>query len=99
VDADGNRYLDVFAQIASIPIGYNSPDLLRLAKSDEFAIAAMNRPALGSFPPASWAETINTGLMKVAPAGLDQLFTMMCVSRHRARALVDAISGAGHAQM
>lgn len=33
VDVDGNTFLDVFAQIASIPIGYNSPQLLKLAKS------------------------------------------------------------------
>ncbi|SCV71232.1 BQ2448_2820 [Microbotryum intermedium] len=39
-DVDGNILLDVFAQIASIPIGYNNPRLLELAKSDEFAIAA-----------------------------------------------------------
>lgn len=33
VDVDGNTYLDVFAQIASIPVGYNSPQLLALAKT------------------------------------------------------------------
>lgn len=32
-DVDGNQFLDVYAQIASIPIGYNSPDLIALAKT------------------------------------------------------------------
>ncbi|KAH8918663.1 4-aminobutyrate aminotransferase [Atractiella rhizophila] len=79
-DVDGNTYLDMYSQIASIPIGYNHPSLLELAKSDEFAIAAMNRPALGSFPPASWTPIIRDGLLSVHPPGLDQLFTMMCGS-------------------
>lgn len=40
----------------------------------------MNRPALGSFPPVQWAEWLNTGLMKVAPTGLDNLMTTLCGS-------------------
>ncbi|BGP16197.1 4-aminobutyrate transaminase [Rhodosporidiobolus nylandii] len=80
VDADGNELLDVFAQIASIAVGYNNPDLIKLAKTDEFATAAMARPALGSYPSTEWAEIIETGLLKVAPKGLDQLTTMQCGS-------------------
>lgn len=33
VDADGNVLLDMFGQIASIAIGYNHPDLVKMAKS------------------------------------------------------------------
>ncbi|GAA5884589.1 hypothetical protein JCM6882_005309 [Rhodosporidiobolus microsporus] len=77
VDADGNELLDVFAQIASIAIGYNNPELIALAKMDEFAIAAMNRPALGSFPGKDWNETIRKGLLSVAPKGTPHLFTQM----------------------
>lgn len=33
VDLDGNVFLDLFAQIASIAVGYNHPDLVKLAKS------------------------------------------------------------------
>ncbi|GAA5975543.1 hypothetical protein JCM10908_005197 [Rhodotorula pacifica] len=80
VDVDGNEMLDVFAQIASIAIGYNNPELLALAKTDEFATAAINRPALGSFPSEQWAETIHRGLLSVAPKGTPHLFTQMCGS-------------------
>ncbi|WWD20158.1 4-aminobutyrate aminotransferase [Kwoniella shandongensis] len=80
VDADGNVLLDVFAQISSIALGYNVPALLDLARSDEFVKAAMNRPALGSFPPVQWASWLKTGLLTVAPKGLDQLVTTLCGS-------------------
>lgn len=40
----------------------------------------MARPALGSFPSTEWAEIIETGLLKIAPKGLDQLTTMQCGS-------------------
>lgn len=33
VDADGNALLDMFGQIASIAVGYNHPDLVKLARS------------------------------------------------------------------
>ncbi|GAA96828.1 uncharacterized protein L969DRAFT_87968 [Mixia osmundae IAM 14324] len=80
VDVDGNVLLDVYAQIASNAIGYNHPALIDLARSDEFITAAMNRPALGNFPPKIWKDLHTTGLLKVAPEGLSNLFTMMCGS-------------------
>jgi 4-aminobutyrate aminotransferase/(S)-3-amino-2-methylpropionate transaminase len=42
--------------------------------------AAINRPALGSFPPVQWAQWLNEGLMTAAPKGLDQLITTLCGS-------------------
>lgn len=43
-------------------------------------LISMNRPALGGFPPANWNDIISGSLLKVAPKGLDQLFTMMYVA-------------------
>lgn len=80
VDADGNVLLDMFAQIASIAVGYNNPDLLALARTDEFITATMNRAALGSFPPTKWAEWVESGLGSVKPKGLEHVFTAMCGS-------------------
>ncbi|KAI9766793.1 MAG: 4-aminobutyrate transaminase [Geoglossum simile] len=79
-DPDGNMLLDVFSQIASIPIGYNCPVLLRAASSPEMASALANRPALGIFPQHDWAQILRTGILKVAPKGLDQVFTAMAGS-------------------
>lgn len=37
--------------------------------------ALINRPALGNFPQHDWADILETGILKVAPKGLNQVFT------------------------
>ncbi|CAK9440252.1 uncharacterized protein LODBEIA_P43520 [Lodderomyces beijingensis] len=73
-DVDGNLYLDVYAQIASIPLGYNNPALIELAKSDKMIRAIVDRPALGNFP-GSDLEEIVEDVLKVAPKGQDKLWS------------------------
>ncbi|OBT55465.1 4-aminobutyrate aminotransferase [Pseudogymnoascus sp. 24MN13] len=75
VDPDGNVLLDVYAQIASIPVGYNNPTLAKAAQSPEMINSLINRPALGNFPSHDWAQILETGILSVAPKGLDQVFT------------------------
>jgi 4-aminobutyrate aminotransferase/(S)-3-amino-2-methylpropionate transaminase len=77
IDPDGNTLLDVFAQIASIPLGYNNPTLLQVAKSDAMASALANRPAMGNFPQHDWAAVLRDTLLKAAPPGLNKVFTSM----------------------
>ncbi|KAJ5752049.1 4-aminobutyrate aminotransferase [Penicillium odoratum] len=79
-DLDGNMLLDVYAQIASIPVGYNNPHLKEVTKSPEMVNALINRPALGNFPSADWAHILKTGALKAAPKGLNQVFTAMAGS-------------------
>ncbi|KAJ2001623.1 hypothetical protein H4R26_004035 [Coemansia thaxteri] len=75
VDADGNQLLDLYCQIASIPVGYNNAAVLRAAQGEEMATTLANRPALGVFPSREWADVLEQAYMRVRPAGLDMVFT------------------------
>lgn len=44
------------------------------------ASALINRPALGNFPQHDWASILESGILKVAPKGLNQVFTAMAGS-------------------
>lgn len=79
-DADGNVLLDVFAQIASIPLGYNHPTFLELANQPHFQTALANRAALGVNPNIDWVDSVEEAFMSVAPKGMSNVFTVMCGS-------------------
>lgn len=73
-----NNYLltlPSYSQIASIPIGYNNPALIEAAKSPQMISALVNRPATGNFPSSEWHDILKDGLLRVAPPGLDKIFT------------------------
>lgn len=79
-DADNNRMLDVFGQIASLPLGYNHPAIMKMLAEPATQIILANRPALGVLPPLDWAETLEETLMRIAPKGMTDVTTMACGS-------------------
>ncbi|KAM7332988.1 hypothetical protein ACRRTK_006308 [Alexandromys fortis] len=89
VDVDGNRMLDLYSQISSVPIGYNHPALAKLIQQPQNASTFINRPALGILPPENFVDKLRESLMsvslrdnpsQVAPKGMSQLITMACGS-------------------
>lgn len=75
-----NLSLNSYAQIASIPVGYNNPHLAAAVNTPEMVRAIINRPALGNFPSADWSHILRTGLLAAAPKGLNQVFTALAGS-------------------
>ena len=53
---------------------------MQAAMSPQMASSLINRPALGNFPQHDWASILESGVLKVAPKGLDQVFTAMAGS-------------------
>jgi 4-aminobutyrate aminotransferase/(S)-3-amino-2-methylpropionate transaminase len=80
IDADGNRMLDTYCQIASLPLGYNHPDMVEMTKDEDLMSMVLHRPALGNLPPLDWPEKLHETLMSVAPAGMTQAVTALCGS-------------------
>jgi 4-aminobutyrate aminotransferase/(S)-3-amino-2-methylpropionate transaminase len=78
VDADGNVMLDAYMMVASLPLGYNHPDLVKVWEKPETIAMTLNRPCLGFYPTTDYVSKLQTGLLSVAPKGMKEVQTMMC---------------------
>lgn len=80
VDCDGNTFLDCLGQIASLPLGYNHPDMMKAMYTKDVLPFLVQRPCLGMMPPADWHDRLLHVIRQIAPPGLTQMVTMPCGS-------------------
>ena len=73
IDADGNRFLDVFNNIASLPLGYNHPALLKALSTVETITLLAQRAAMGVTPPVNVVEKVDMLMRNMAPRGMDYM--------------------------
>ena len=73
-------FLDTVQSISSRALGYNMPEMLALAKSDEMAHLIANRTSLGLYPPKNWPDLLERAYANVAPKGFTYVTTTMCGS-------------------
>lgn len=78
VDVDANTLLDVNAQIASVPLGYNHPELIDLLKDPDHIRTLVNHPAFGFYPDGDYSQRIRNSLLSVAPKGHSEVTTISC---------------------
>ena len=72
-------------------MGQNNPELRRRAASEQWVTATVNRPSLALMPPTDWTDTLEAAFMRVAPAGLPCVSTLMCGSCANETAMKAAI--------
>jgi 4-aminobutyrate aminotransferase/(S)-3-amino-2-methylpropionate transaminase len=72
--------LDMFSQIASLPLGYNHPALQEAMNGSLMSAFAQSRAALGLMPPKELPDLLDETFLKVAPKGMTRVQTMLCGS-------------------
>ena len=75
VDSTGKKYLDMYGNIGSLPIGYNHNKLQNLNLNDpDIKKLIIHRPALGVNPPLEWKNLVERLYNNYCPDGLDFMY-------------------------
>ena len=75
VDMNGKKYLDMYCNIASLPVGYNHPTLEKINfNSRSLKGLLLQRSALGVNPPIEWIDQVEQLYNNYSPKGLDFMY-------------------------
>jgi 4-aminobutyrate aminotransferase/(S)-3-amino-2-methylpropionate transaminase len=67
VDSNGKSYIDMYNNIASLPLGYNHPDLINAMQRGDWNQHLFQRQSLGVLPPDNWEECIDNSIGRLNP--------------------------------
>jgi len=73
VDCDGNTFVDFFTNIASLPIGFNHPKLIKFTQEDQFTNSFVNKIDLNNYYPSNVSELYDRTINKMAPKDLSKV--------------------------
>lgn len=67
IDSNGKKYLDMYNNIASLPVGYNHPRMLDAVRNGDWNQHLLQRQSLGVMPPDNWEEKITNSIERINP--------------------------------
>jgi len=67
VDSNGNNYIDMYSNIASLPIGYNHPRMLEALRKGDWDQHLLQRQSLGVMPTDDWDKQIGNSIGRINP--------------------------------
>jgi len=73
VDCDGNAFLDMYTNNGSLPLGYNNPELAKVAKQDEYLRLFNNKLSPNNYMTEEVFSDLSYIVDNVAPKNLNSL--------------------------
>jgi 4-aminobutyrate aminotransferase/(S)-3-amino-2-methylpropionate transaminase len=67
IDSNGKKYMDMYNNIASLPVGYNHPRMLDAVRNGDWNQHLLQRQSLGVMPPDDWDKQIDNSIGRINP--------------------------------
>jgi 4-aminobutyrate aminotransferase / (S)-3-amino-2-methylpropionate transaminase len=67
VDSNGKKYMDMYNNIASLPVGYNHPRMLEAIRNGDWNQHLLQRQSLGVMPTDDWDKQIDNSIGRINP--------------------------------